>query len=275
MCSSSDLPVDATALVLNVTALGATSQTFLTFWPSGDRPEAASLNPSPGAPPIPNAVTTQLGDDGSFRVFNERGSVDVVIDVSGYYVDHNHDDRYPPKADVYTKAESDARYADQATLDAALLQFIQPAGTTTVPAAAFRQRVSGAEYEMTGGGIFIPTTETDNVVLEAAISLPDRANLGELRATILDDASGKDLSIDLVRYDDEGVRTVIGTAASAGTAGFAYLEWDTKDPVDERVDNDEYSYVLEASARNTSDGGVTSWPGTSMRLLKVEIDYAG
>ena len=90
------IPADALALSLNVTALRATQQTFLTIWAGGTRPEASSLNPAPGQPPVPNAVTTELSIDQEFEVFNNRGSVHVIIDVNGYYVDHNHDDRYRP-----------------------------------------------------------------------------------------------------------------------------------------------------------------------------------
>lgn len=77
---------DAVGLSLNVTALGAsTAGDFLTFWPDGDRPLAASLNPAPGEPPTPNAVTTPLSAAGSFNVYNFTGTTDVVIDVVGYY----------------------------------------------------------------------------------------------------------------------------------------------------------------------------------------------
>jgi hypothetical protein len=47
-------------------------------------------------------VTTALSALGQFNVFNLQGTVDVIVDVNGYYADHNHDDRY------YTKAEVDA-----------------------------------------------------------------------------------------------------------------------------------------------------------------------
>lgn len=33
-------------------------------------------------------------------------SVDVVVDVNGYYANHNHDDLYAPKGESYTRAES-------------------------------------------------------------------------------------------------------------------------------------------------------------------------
>lgn len=95
------VPVEATAVSLNVTALRASAATFLTVWPAGvAMPNASSLNPVPGAPPTPNAVVTGLSADDRFNVFNLRGAVDLVIDVNGYYVDHHHDDRYPTRTEL-------------------------------------------------------------------------------------------------------------------------------------------------------------------------------
>lgn len=102
-CSAADLPADAVALAMNVTALGATTGTFLTIWPGGERPLASSLNPTPGQPPVPNAVTTELSASGSFDLYNKDGSVHVVLDVVGYYTDHHHDDRYDTSAEVDQK----------------------------------------------------------------------------------------------------------------------------------------------------------------------------
>ena len=93
-CDATDLPTDASALALNVTAVSPTVETFLTFWPSGDRPNSSSLNPLPGQGPTPNAVTVLLDGAGRFRVFNNVGSVHIVIDVVGFHADHHHDDRY-------------------------------------------------------------------------------------------------------------------------------------------------------------------------------------
>jgi hypothetical protein len=97
------LPTGTTGLQLNVTAVGATAATYLTLFPGGSaRPTASNLNPAPGQPPVPNAVTVALSNDGQFSVYNAFGSVDVIVDVVGYYLDHHHDDRY------YTTAQSDA-----------------------------------------------------------------------------------------------------------------------------------------------------------------------
>lgn len=85
------IPTSATGLVLNVTALDATSATFLAVWASGaTRPTVSSLNPAPGQPPTPNAVTTQLSTSGAFDIFNKAGTVDVIVDINGFYTDHEH-----------------------------------------------------------------------------------------------------------------------------------------------------------------------------------------
>lgn len=106
-----NLPGEATGVVLNVTAVGATLPTFLTIWPAGEpQPTASALNPAPGTPPAPNAVTTDFGN-GAFSVFNKQGTVDVLGDVVGYYTDHSHDDRYYPRTDTYSRAEVEALVA--------------------------------------------------------------------------------------------------------------------------------------------------------------------
>ena len=93
----SGIPTTATGVSLNITALDATLPTFLTVWATGDaQPEASSLNPVPGQPPTPNAVTTGIDTNGRFDIYNLHGNVEVIADISGYYQDHHHDDRYQP-----------------------------------------------------------------------------------------------------------------------------------------------------------------------------------
>ena len=96
-----DLPSEAIGLSLNVTAVQATEQTNVRIFPDANSvPLASNLNPSPSSPPVPNAVTTQLDGAGAFSIFNEFGSVGIIIDVNGYYEDHNHDDRYVQQTDT-------------------------------------------------------------------------------------------------------------------------------------------------------------------------------
>ena len=87
-----NVPAGVSALVLNVTALDATLPTFLQFAPGNSVPPspASSLNPVPGEPPTPNAVTIPIDDEGEFSMYNLQGTVNVIVDIVGYYDDHEH-----------------------------------------------------------------------------------------------------------------------------------------------------------------------------------------
>ncbi len=90
-----------TGLSLNVTAVGATLPTFLTLFPAGSaRPTASHLNPQPGQPPTPNAVNVDLDGAGEFSIYNKQGTVNVIIDVVGYFDHHHHDNRYYTETEV-------------------------------------------------------------------------------------------------------------------------------------------------------------------------------
>lgn len=71
------------AVVLNLTAVGASGDGFLTLWPSGgQRPTASNLNYRAGQT-IANRVYLTVGSDGSADLYSQR-PVDVVIDVTAY-----------------------------------------------------------------------------------------------------------------------------------------------------------------------------------------------
>ncbi|HEX6475799.1 MAG TPA: hypothetical protein VF005_00885, partial [Acidimicrobiales bacterium] len=75
------------AVVLNVTATNPTKQSFLTVWPTGaTRPTASNLNFVAGQT-APNRVQVPVGTGGQVDVYNPAGSVDVVVDVGGYFTD--------------------------------------------------------------------------------------------------------------------------------------------------------------------------------------------
>ena len=80
------VPNGATAVVMNVTATNSSAQTFLQVWPTGAQrpPQSSNLNVLPGET-IPNLVTSKLGTNGTVSFFNAEGSVNVIVDVVGYY----------------------------------------------------------------------------------------------------------------------------------------------------------------------------------------------
>ena len=81
----SGIPVDATAVVMNVTAVQPTGPGFVTVWPRGaTQPLASNLNFVPGDV-VPNLVTVGIGSNGQVSIFHQGGTNDLVADVVGYY----------------------------------------------------------------------------------------------------------------------------------------------------------------------------------------------
>ncbi|MDW3213749.1 MAG: hypothetical protein R8G01_07130 [Ilumatobacteraceae bacterium] len=172
----SGIPTTATGVSLNVTALDATLPTFLTVWATGEpQPDASSLNPVPGAPPTPNAVTTGISA-GQFDLYNLQGNVQVIADINGYYTDHDHDDRY------YTKNQVDqisirpfAVESDPSTIrvEAGLFDDPDLANTLTVTAPGPGQllvTVSGNYSAIMSGGLHpdVECSLSDDGVFDAS-----------------------------------------------------------------------------------------------------------
>ena len=81
---SAVVPAGATAVSLNVTAVDPTAGTFLTVWPAG-APRPGTSNVNVVAKQVrPNAVIVGLGASRGISIFNNAGSVHVVVDVMGY-----------------------------------------------------------------------------------------------------------------------------------------------------------------------------------------------
>ena len=88
------LPATATAVALNVTTTPPAAATFLTVYPDSfltvypggqTRPSVGSnLNYGPGQT-IPNLVLVTLGTGGKVTFYNSAGTVDVIVDVVGYF----------------------------------------------------------------------------------------------------------------------------------------------------------------------------------------------
>lgn len=75
-----------TAVVLNMTAVAPTADTFVTVHPAGEPiPWAANLNVRAGEV-VPNMVLARLGVDGAIDVRHHAGEVHLVADVMGYVI---------------------------------------------------------------------------------------------------------------------------------------------------------------------------------------------
>jgi hypothetical protein len=81
---ASGVPVDAEAVVANVTVTQPTAGGYLTVYPTGTpAPLASNLNFLAGRT-VPNLVMVRLGANGRVSIFNLTGSSHVVVDVVGW-----------------------------------------------------------------------------------------------------------------------------------------------------------------------------------------------
>jgi len=72
------------SVAVNITSTDATSDSYLTAWPSDrSRPDTSNLNPRPGRT-VPNFALVTVAADGTISIFNERGSGHVLVDAVGY-----------------------------------------------------------------------------------------------------------------------------------------------------------------------------------------------
>jgi len=79
------VPADAAAVVVNLTGAGATSDTYLTAWRSGEgMPATSNVNVvANGA--VPNLAVIGVGSDGAISLYNRFGSSHVLADLVGYF----------------------------------------------------------------------------------------------------------------------------------------------------------------------------------------------
>lgn len=79
------VPADASAVVVNVTATNATSGGFVTVWPDGSAwPTASALNLRQNQT-MANLVMVGLSPAGRIQLYNSSDSVNLIVDVLGYY----------------------------------------------------------------------------------------------------------------------------------------------------------------------------------------------
>jgi hypothetical protein len=77
----------ASAVVLVVTATGASDPGFVTAWPTGlTMPQASVLNLKSQGDTMPNLVIVPLGADGRVSMFSSNGT-HLIVDVAGWFTD--------------------------------------------------------------------------------------------------------------------------------------------------------------------------------------------
>ena len=190
----------AGAVALNVTAVGARADGFVTVWPCGEAmPDASNLNFAAGQT-IANFVVSKVGDGGRVCVFTSAAT-DLLVDVVGVFDD---DDAY--------RAFSPARLIDSRSDSA------DPAGRSG--AAGIRAANSTTAVHVTGSAGVRPGTAavTLNVTAVGARAdgfvtvwpcgeaMPDASNLNF--------AAGQTIANSVVSKVGDGGRVCVFTSAA-------------------------------------------------------------
>ena len=117
------VPVDASAVALNITVTEGQKNGqygFVTAFPctsaTDTPPNASSLNFESNVD-IANAMNVTTSANGSICLY-VYGTADLIVDIAGYYTDHNHDDRY------YTETEVDTALTNKADVTSLLAPIV-------------------------------------------------------------------------------------------------------------------------------------------------------
>ena len=79
------VPADATAVLVNLTATGASTASYLTAYANGSTlPGTSTLNFTAGHT-VPTLALIPIGTDGSIHIYNSAGTTNVIADLAGYY----------------------------------------------------------------------------------------------------------------------------------------------------------------------------------------------
>jgi hypothetical protein len=78
------VPAGATAVVLNITAIGPSKSTYLKLYPAGGTfPATSNINPAAGST-IANLAEVGLSAGGQIDLYNSVGTINVALDIEGY-----------------------------------------------------------------------------------------------------------------------------------------------------------------------------------------------
>ena len=169
------VPTGASSVVINVTAINPTSDGFVSLRP-GDAtgaPSVSTLNVTVGGT-FPNGATITLpttgGSAGQIQIWFEAyaatgGTTDLLIDVVGYYANHNHDDRY------YTETEVDTALANKADITS-LRAPIVPSGPVTIDSPGSVGFYPSITVGTNGNPIISYTDDTNGDLKVAACNNP-------------------------------------------------------------------------------------------------------
>jgi len=271
---SAVVPAGATAVSLNVTAVDPTVATFLTVWPAGaQKPDTSNVNVA-AKQVRPNAVIVGLGAGRSISIFNNAGSVHVVVDVMGYMTAGF--TGITPVRLLDTREPNDSGLP----LGAGATTSVTVAGVAGVPSSASAVVLNVTAVSPTVGGYLTvwpaggPKPGTSNLNFVAGDVVPNLVTVGVGaggQVSVFNLAGATHVVVDIMGwFDNAGGFAPLGTPSRLldtreGTCGY------TLGPGETRTLRVASSAAVSAVTLNvtavapTASGYITVWPAGSPR----------
>lgn len=163
-----------TAVVLNITAVGATTVSHLRAWPAGSpMPNASVLNMSAGRTAA-SLVTVGIGGEGKISLFNAAGNTHYLVDVLGYYTTNlASSSRYnavSPVRALDTRVGQPLSSGSPVTVDVEGLLGTAAGAVSAVTVNVTTTRAQGVGYVVAYGAGVLPSTSTVNLVPGADVA---------------------------------------------------------------------------------------------------------
>ena len=142
------VPSTAKAVSVTVTAVNASSVTYVTGWPAGKaRPNSSILNADPSRT-VPAGVVLGVGGEGKISLYNNAGWTDLLVDVTGYWTASGGGDRYSSLSTA--KRVLDTR--QDGSISSGRSKRLTLAGKNGIPSDATAVMVNVVSVGAAGGG---------------------------------------------------------------------------------------------------------------------------
>ncbi len=168
------------AVAINVTAISPNAPSYLTVWPSGaTQPNASNLNFSAGQT-IPNMVIVKVGANGQIDLFNESGSVDIAVDILGFFPEGPSFNGITPERFVDTRSGGrtvDSQYQASGAIGTSPIN-VKIAGRGSIPATG----VGSVALNVT---VTNPTANSYMTVWPKGQAQPNASNLNYTAGTTI------------------------------------------------------------------------------------------
>ena len=203
--SGQGAPADARAVVLNVTAVGATLPTDVRVWPTrpGDPPRTSNLNPPPGQE-TPAAVVVGVGEGGRVSLRSSSGLVHLVVDLSGWYLDGTDAAVFhavPPQRLLDTRSTTALAPGEARALTVAGAGRVPSPGSAVVLNVTATGATGGTNVRVYPKGSPMPSTSNLNVTAGRTVANAVVATVGADGQVLLRNASGSlHLVVDLAGW---------------------------------------------------------------------------